>query len=91
MEEDEFSSMVFFNGPDNVSFYPTIAQSGTPVSFTGHRLINNIFIYNTTGVIVSKGGVDKNTGIMKVNFSPGMYILKIETSNDVKLERLIVE
>jgi len=89
IEEAEYSSILFYNGSNEVSFYPSIIRSGKSITFTGEKLIDQVELLNYNGIALQKGKL--LNGKFTVNQVPGIYIVKIQSKNLYKTGKLVVE
>ena len=89
VEEEKYSHIVYFTGSDEVNFYPNMTTAGSQITFTGHKLIRKIQIYDASGKLI-KAYIPQSEHLI-VDIFPGLYIVKIEGQNNVTKRRLIVQ
>ncbi|WP_367180679.1 T9SS type A sorting domain-containing protein [uncultured Psychroserpens sp.] len=77
---------------DGIKVYPNPTNSKSDIKFEGIDLndINSIEVLDLRGNSKSKTNPSTNTLRLK-NLAPGMYVIKFDTKDGVKLKKIIVE
>ena len=80
------------NAADGIKVYPNPVKSKSDIKFDGIDLdeINSIEVLDIRGQSKSKINPTTNTLSLK-NLAPGMYVIKFDTKDGVKMKKVIVE
>lgn len=72
----------------------TIYNSNNILNISTEQPINNVSVYNTNGTLVANekySGISNNETISLESHPSGIYIIKIETSDDIKTTKVIIK
>lgn len=83
-------------GVDNViaKYEMTINNSNNILNISTEQPINNIFVYNTNGALVAneKYSGESKEETISLEFQPiGVYLIKVETTDDVKISKIYIK
>ncbi len=74
-----------------INIYPNPAKDRVSIIFDGKNKKTNVKIYNLLGVLVAEYSIHQPVyNIELQNFNSGMYIIEINTSNNLIVKKLII-
>lgn len=78
-----------FNNP--IKIYPNPVSNELTIEINGNNDKLNFEILNSTGQVVFKGNMTKETIIQTTNFAPGTYLIKLDNGKTIEFKKIIKE
>ncbi|MCK9613497.1 MAG: SBBP repeat-containing protein [Bacteroidales bacterium] len=80
IEEDVFLSIII---------YPNPVTNELIIEAKDNKEAINFEIFNSLGQIIFKGDLIEKTAIQTTNFTPGVYLIKLESDNTFKFKKIV--
>ncbi len=91
-EEPETNALQSTVLSDNISIYPIPASELLNVEVLNGGVINNICIYDVTGKVIMNENYSSEEVTLNISqLQGGMYMLKLSSSQDTRMKKLIVK
>ncbi len=89
--DDSTSSIVSSSLEKNIIMFPIPASSSVNITSSGNELINTIVVYDLTGKQVIYDTYSANEVTLGISsLKSGLYMIKLSTSTDVYMKKLLV-
>ena len=72
-----------------IKVYPNPVSFELNIEFKGNKDRLSFNILNSVGQIVFKGNLSEKTVVQTTNFSPGVYIMKLENGSSFEFKKIV--
>ncbi len=91
-EEEETNNIAATSAADNIAVFPIPASGSLNIETSGDELINTVTVYDLTGKQVIYDTYSANDVTLDIStLKAGLYMLKLNTSADVYMKKLLIK